>query len=168
MLEWCDRQGVFYIVGISRNQRLEKLLAPSLDKAQQAFDMSQEKQKKFTDFFILPRVGSVSAASLVRLKLPSREPIPVLLSPIFKETANSFMRKCIVAEVIWKTALRKSSLIYFPAGHPVINGGRTSFVFFSHLLLERLRDLTLQGTEADDGTSPNPSPEALKSRWRYD
>jgi Transposase DDE domain group 1 len=50
MLEWCDRQGGLYIVGIPRNQRLEKLLAPTLDKAQQAFDMSQEKQKKFTDF----------------------------------------------------------------------------------------------------------------------
>jgi hypothetical protein len=29
---------------------LEKLLAPTLDKAQQAFDVSQEKQKKFTEF----------------------------------------------------------------------------------------------------------------------
>ena len=50
MLEWCDRQGGLYIVGIPRNQRLEKLLAPTLDKAQQAFNASQEKQKKFTDF----------------------------------------------------------------------------------------------------------------------
>jgi hypothetical protein len=48
MLEWCDRQGVFYIVGIPRNQRLEKLLAPTLDKAQQAFNASQKKQKKCT------------------------------------------------------------------------------------------------------------------------
>ena len=29
---------------------MEKLLAPTLDKAQQAFDVSQEKQKKFTEF----------------------------------------------------------------------------------------------------------------------
>ena len=50
MLEWCDRQGVFYIVGIPRNQRLVKLLAPTLDKAQQAFNASQEKQREFTDF----------------------------------------------------------------------------------------------------------------------
>jgi len=35
------------------------------------------------------------------------KPIPVLLSLILQEITNSFMRKCIVPEAIWKTASKR-------------------------------------------------------------
>jgi hypothetical protein len=49
-LEWCDRDGVFYIVGIARNKKLERQLAPTLKKAKKAFVKTQEKQRIFTEF----------------------------------------------------------------------------------------------------------------------
>jgi hypothetical protein len=50
MLNWCERAGVDYIIGISRNSRLEKCLAPTMAQAQNAYETSKEKQRLFTDF----------------------------------------------------------------------------------------------------------------------
>jgi hypothetical protein len=62
-----------------------------------AFDVYQEKQKKFTRF-------RYAAGSWKRERRIIGRPIPVLLSPTFKETANSFMRKYIAPVAIWKIA----------------------------------------------------------------
>ena len=50
MLNWCERWDVDYIIGLSRNPRLEKYLAPTMAMAQDAYADSREKQRMFTDF----------------------------------------------------------------------------------------------------------------------
>jgi hypothetical protein len=50
MLKWCERVGVDYVVGISRNTRLERLLKPTMDMAQEAYANVGDKQRRFTDF----------------------------------------------------------------------------------------------------------------------
>lgn len=50
MLRWCDRHSVFYLVGLARNAVLERLLAPTMQKAAQQFEQTQDKQRLFTEF----------------------------------------------------------------------------------------------------------------------
>jgi len=40
---WCDRQPVDYIVGIARNQRLEALAAPAMDKVRGYYKIYDHK-----------------------------------------------------------------------------------------------------------------------------
>lgn len=47
MLRWCDSAGVDYIIGLSRNSRLEALGAPLMAQAAAAFAQSKEKQRYF-------------------------------------------------------------------------------------------------------------------------
>jgi hypothetical protein len=47
MLRWCDRHGVDYIVGVSRNSRLEEMAAPLAQQARDAFAREQTKQRVF-------------------------------------------------------------------------------------------------------------------------
>ena len=47
LMRWCKKHDVFYIFGIARNKVLERLIAPLMDKAQQQFDATGEKQRLF-------------------------------------------------------------------------------------------------------------------------
>ena len=50
MFNWCDRNKVKYIVGIAKNNNLNKLLAPTMQKAKELLDETKQKQRLFTDF----------------------------------------------------------------------------------------------------------------------
>jgi hypothetical protein len=50
MMNWCDKHSVKYIVGLPQNSRLVKLLAPTINDAQAAFEETRVKQRIFTEF----------------------------------------------------------------------------------------------------------------------
>jgi len=50
LLGWCERNGVYYIVGIGKNKRLEKFSKQWREKAEKQFEQTQEKQKHFGEF----------------------------------------------------------------------------------------------------------------------
>jgi hypothetical protein len=49
MLRWCDRHGVGCIVGLARNQRLQRLIEESFVAVEQRFEETREKQRVFLD-----------------------------------------------------------------------------------------------------------------------
>ena len=50
MFDWCERNNVQYIVGISQNNRLNTMLAPIMQKAEEAYSKGAEKQRLFDQF----------------------------------------------------------------------------------------------------------------------
>lgn len=50
ILNWCDKNNVKYIIGIARNNRLEKLLEPLMNKAKETYKATSKKQVLFTKF----------------------------------------------------------------------------------------------------------------------
>jgi hypothetical protein len=49
MLRWCERHGVFYILGLTKNSRLKEMAKPFVDKAEQQFKTTDRKQRLFAD-----------------------------------------------------------------------------------------------------------------------
>lgn len=49
MLSWCERNSVKYIVGLPKNSALDKMTTPLHQKARQAFETTQEKQRLFAE-----------------------------------------------------------------------------------------------------------------------
>jgi hypothetical protein len=47
MLRWCEKHGVFYIVGLAKNSRLKEMAKPFVDQAQQQFKATDSKQRLF-------------------------------------------------------------------------------------------------------------------------
>ena len=47
MLRWCERHDVDYVVGLAQNKRLLALAGPLMQRAEQAFEKHQCKQRKF-------------------------------------------------------------------------------------------------------------------------
>ena len=50
MLDWCDKHNVQYIVGMSQNNILNKMLEPLMQKAEVAYKETEEKQRLFIEF----------------------------------------------------------------------------------------------------------------------
>jgi hypothetical protein len=50
MLRWCDRRGVDYIVGLAKNQSLNRLSATLMANAEKAFEETGRKQRLFGEF----------------------------------------------------------------------------------------------------------------------
>jgi hypothetical protein len=48
MLKWCEKQGVFYIVGLAKNSRLKEMAKPFMDQAQAQFAATDQKQRIFS------------------------------------------------------------------------------------------------------------------------
>ena len=50
MLNWCESKNVKYIVGIAQNNRLKRLLEPTMQKSHSEYAISKEKSRIFTEF----------------------------------------------------------------------------------------------------------------------
>lgn len=49
ILSWCERNNIEYLVGLSRNSRIEKSLREQLEYAQKEYETTNTKQKLFTE-----------------------------------------------------------------------------------------------------------------------
>lgn len=49
LMRWCDKHDVGYIIGLARNQRLEREARPLLDEVYELFLQTGKKQKQFTE-----------------------------------------------------------------------------------------------------------------------
>jgi Transposase DDE domain group 1 len=50
LLSWCENNRVHYVVGVARNQRLEKLIDGPLAEAKQQFESTQQPARMFVEF----------------------------------------------------------------------------------------------------------------------
>jgi hypothetical protein len=50
LLTWCEENRVDYVVGVARNQRLEKLIDSELAEARQQFEATQQPARIFVEF----------------------------------------------------------------------------------------------------------------------
>ena len=49
LLRWCDKHAVNYIVGLATNEVLKRLAEPHLQCAKEQFELTEQKQRIFTD-----------------------------------------------------------------------------------------------------------------------
>lgn len=49
ILNWCERNGVHFIVGLAKNKRLKRLSQPWIEQARTQYETEQTKQRVFTE-----------------------------------------------------------------------------------------------------------------------
>jgi hypothetical protein len=47
LMKWCDKNGVFYVLGLARNSVLESRAKPFMERAEAAFERTGTKQRRF-------------------------------------------------------------------------------------------------------------------------
>ena len=50
IMSWCEENGVFYLTGLARNSRLQRMIGKDMNDAKTAFEATRKAQRKFKDF----------------------------------------------------------------------------------------------------------------------
>ncbi len=50
LLRWCEKNSLFYVVGLARNKVLERMAAPFMQAAEDEYERTQQKVRRFHEF----------------------------------------------------------------------------------------------------------------------
>ena len=151
MLEWADKNGVYYVIGIAQNPNLKKALAPRMEEAKVAFEQTKEKQRLFAEFQygaktwkrkrrIIGKAEHTSEGANPRFIVTNLEGDPqYLYDDRYCERGD--MENRIKDQQLYLFSDRTSCHNWWP------NQLRLLLSSLAYILLERLREFALQATE---------------------
>jgi hypothetical protein len=61
LYEYCEQEGLKYVIGLIRNDVLERMIENLLNTAHERYQETQQKQRLFAEGFIRPRAGQQNA-----------------------------------------------------------------------------------------------------------
>jgi hypothetical protein len=73
LMKWCEEQGISYVFGFARNQRLRRLIEPHLQEAAQQHQATHQPVRVFTEFLYETTTDSWSRARRVIAKAEYRD-----------------------------------------------------------------------------------------------
>jgi len=68
LMSWCERNGVDYVFGFARNERLRRLIADAIGQARRQYDQTQKPARVFVEFPYQTTTGSWERARRVVAK----------------------------------------------------------------------------------------------------
>ena len=68
LMKWCEEQGIGYVIGFARNERLRRLIELPMEQAKQQYQADGKPARVFTEFFYETPTGSWSRARRVVAK----------------------------------------------------------------------------------------------------
>lgn len=170
LMDWCEDHGVFYCLGLQRNERLEAWLQPALASARARFCLNggvatrvfQEFQYATLKTWRCRRrvIGKAEISSeganprfivtnVIAKVLPKEDRWRAAPAPLYENLycARGQMENVLKQQVLDLEADRMST--HYLGSNQL----RLWLSTFAYLLLERLRTLTLQGTELASATA---------------
>jgi hypothetical protein len=67
-MKWCEEQGISYVFGFARNERLRRLIDLPMQQAEQQYQSGGKPARVFTEFLYETTTGSWSRARRVIAK----------------------------------------------------------------------------------------------------
>ena len=152
LMKWCEKQGVFYVLGLARNKVLERLAEPFMAEMEIQFETTGEKQRHFHE--VEYAAGSWDRKRRVIIKAErlkqgpnSRFVVTNLPEPSPDEiydgiyTARGDMENRIKEQQLGLFADRTSCHKF------IANQFRVLLASAAYVLIEHIRRTVLQGTE---------------------
>jgi hypothetical protein len=68
LMKWCEEQGIYYVFGFARNERLRRLIDLPMQQAEQQYQSDGKPARVFTEFLYETTTGSWSRARRVIAK----------------------------------------------------------------------------------------------------
>jgi hypothetical protein len=150
MLRWCERHGVGYIVGIAKNDRLNRLSEPLLEAAASAFATTGEKQRLFGDIVYAARTWDKERRVIVKAEHASKGNNPRYVVTNLAGSAEGLYRKLYCARGDMENRIKEQQLDLFSDRTSCHrwwpNQFRLLLSSLAYTLLEAIRRLALAGT----------------------
>ena len=152
-LSWCERNDVSYIVGYTRNKRLEAIIARSLQETMERFQKTQEKQRDFMDFYYGAMSWSQQRHIIAKLEVTDKGPNPRFIVTNLPGNAQELYDTIYCARGDMENRIKEQQLGLFAdrtSAHDWwANQFRLLLSSLAYLLLEGIRRLALKGTELE-------------------
>ena len=82
LYDFCEQEGLQYVIGLSRNPRLEGTVEPVLEQTRRQFEENEEKQREFGEFHYQAKTWKYSGEWWPRWKSTKSGSTAVSWSPI--------------------------------------------------------------------------------------
>ena len=151
MLRWCERHRVDYLVGIARNDRLAAQAKSFIDKAEQHFQRTGRKQRRFHEMYYAAGTWDKRRRIIVKAEHTAQGSNPRYLVTNLKAQPKYLYDQLYCARGEAENRIKEQQLDLFAdrtschAWWP--NQFRLLLSSLAYTLLEALRRLGLNGTE---------------------
>lgn len=153
MLSWCERYNVSYIVGYTRNKRLERIIATALEATQKQFAISKEKQRDFMCFRYGANSWNKQRQVIAKLEVTDKGPNPRFIITNLAGDAQALYDDVYCARGDMENRIKEQQLGLFAdrtsAQDWWANQFRLLLSSLAYILLESIRRIALKGTELE-------------------
>jgi hypothetical protein len=157
LLKWCEDNGVYYVVGFARNERLRKMIAPQAQEAARLHQQSGQPARVFTEFFYQTTTGSWSRERRVVAKaeqLEGKENPRFVVTNLSADEwpAQPLYEKLYCERGEMENRIKEQLSLFagrVSAENMRANQLRVDFAAMAYVLMHGLRRLGLKGTELE-------------------
>jgi hypothetical protein len=151
MLAWCARHGVGYVVGLAKNSRLNTLTEAARARLAAQFEATAIKQRDFTEFYYAAHTWDQPRRVIARLEYGEQGDNPRYIITNLDRHAATLYDGLYCGRGEMENRIKEAQLGLFAdrtsCHYFVANQFRLLLASFAYILMERLRNLALAGTE---------------------
>ena len=151
MLDWCERHGVRYIVGLARNAVLEREVQVACEVARDGFEATGRKSRLFTEFAYAARTWRRARRVIARIEHGPRGRNPRFVVTNLDGEANELYERVYCARGDMENRIKEQQLALFAdrtsSSKWWTNQYRVLLAALAYTLLETMRRTVLGGTD---------------------
>jgi hypothetical protein len=151
MLDWCDKHDVGYIVGLAKNQRLNKKAAAWLDNAKLGFDQTGQKQRLFGEFLYAAKTWKNELRVITRVEHSAKGANPRYIVTNLTGDAQYLYENIYCARGDMENRIKEQQLDLFADRTSCHNWWPNQFrlllAALAYTLIETIRRIGLKGTK---------------------
>ena len=151
MLNWCERQGVYYIVGIAKNEALLRKIAEPMSIVQQLYELTGQKQREFFRFHYAAGTWTTRRQVIAKLEVTAKGQNPRFIVTNLQQDKQWLYNRLYCARGDMENRIKEQQLGLFAdrtsAHHWWTNQFRLMLSGLAYVLMDGIRRLSLKGTE---------------------
>jgi hypothetical protein len=151
LLDWCERHGIGYVVGLAKNTRLNALTAAQREWLAAQFAATSVKQRLITEFHYAAHTWQHARRVIARLEHGEKGDNPRYILSNLDGEAGALYDTLYCARGEMENRIKEAQLGLFAdrtsCHYFVANQFRLLLASLAYILMERLRNLALAGTE---------------------
>ena len=157
LIKWCEDNGVYYVIGFARNERLRRIIEPQIEQAAQIHKQTGKVARVFTEFSYQTTTGSWSRSRRVVAKaeqLDGKENPRFVVTNLSAEEwpAQALYEELYCARGEMENRIKEQlSLFAYRVSAETMKANqlRVNFAGMAYVLMHGLRRLGLKGTELE-------------------
>lgn len=150
-LRFCDKNDIGYVIGIARNQVLERLAEPFMEAAEQAFEETDAKQRNFHEVPYGAKTWDTRRRVIVKAERLAKGPNCRFVVTNLDDEPEQIYDGLYTARGDMENRIKEQQLGLFAdrtsCGKFLANQFRLLLASAAYVLMEHLRRVALRGTE---------------------